>query len=369
MIKKSLIIIGFTFFIAFNINAQGREKGKIKNSTVIKPDSPYYKDTGKKKDEFDFIEENVPKQILDKQYNEEKAPTIQLENRSVVSTIDSTNISPSFKLTEGKTDVIEVQEEMAFGETSEDWVKVADYFSIWDEKTIDPYDINAKEFEGPIVINLVDKENNRFSSSPSNNGPVTSKFGFRWGRRHTGVDIALKTGDPVYSAFDGIIRIAGYNSGGYGKFVVVRHNNGLETLYGHLSEINLYSNTIVKAGDLIGYGGSTGHSTGPHLHFETRYEGNPFDPTEVFIFPVGALKSDQLILSFETFNVARSTVADEYSAGAKVRYRKSIFVRVRPGDTLSSIANKFDISLSDLARKNKISVNGNLLSGKKLRIR
>jgi murein DD-endopeptidase MepM/ murein hydrolase activator NlpD len=368
MVKK-IIFSTFLMFYSIAVFSQGREKGRIKKSTVIKPNNPYYKDSEKKKDEFDFLEENVPKQILDKQYQEENVPLKSPESRSIVSIIDSTNLTPTTKITEGRKDIIEVVEEIQLGETDEDWINVADYYSVWDEKNIDPYDIDAKEFEGPVVLNLVNRANNHFSSSPTNNGPITSKFGWRWGRRHSGVDVDIETGDPIYSTFDGIVRVVGWDGNGYGRFMVVRHYNGLETLYGHLNKAEVSSNTIVKAGDMIAQGGNTGRSTGSHLHFETRYEGNAFNPTEVFVFPIGALKSEQLVLTPETFNVVRASGLDEFTAGSKVKYRKSVFTRVKPGDTLSGIADRFNISMSELARKNKISVNGNLMAGRKLRIR
>jgi murein DD-endopeptidase MepM/ murein hydrolase activator NlpD len=366
-IKISFLLI--SVFFSFTALGQGREKGRIKKSTVIKPNNPYYKETEQKKDEFDFLEENAPKQILDKQYSEENAPYKAQESRSVVSIIDTTNTSATTKITEGKKDIIEVVEEIQLGETDEDWIKVADYYSVWDEKNIDPYDLDPKDFEGPVVLNLVDRANNHFSSSPTNNGPITSKFGWRWGHRHAGVDIDIETGDPIYSAFDGIVRVVGWDGNGYGRFMVVRHYNGLETLYGHLNKAEVSTNTIVKAGDMIAQGGNTGRSTGSHLHFETRYEGNPFNPTEVFVFPVGALKSEQLVLTPETFNVVRSSGLDEFTAGAKVKYRKSIFYTVKRGDTLYAIADRNNISASELARKNKISLNGNLMAGRKLRIK
>jgi murein DD-endopeptidase MepM/ murein hydrolase activator NlpD len=371
MTTKKIIFFSLFTIVSIGGFSQGREKGRIKKSTVIKPNNPYFKDSEKKKDEYDFLEENAPKQILDKQYVEENIPFKSKESRSVVSVIDSTNLTPTTKITEGKKDVIEVIEEIQLGETDEDWIKVADYYSVWDERNIDPYSIDPKDFEGPVVLNLVDRTNNHFSSSPTNSGAanrVTSPFGHRWGRKHNGVDIDIETGDPIYSAFDGIVRVVGWDGNGYGRFIVVRHYNGLETLYGHLNKTEVASNAIVKAGDMIAEGGNTGRSTGSHLHFETRYEGNPFNPTETFVFPIGALKSEQLVLTPETFNVARSSGADEFTAGTKVRYRKSVFIKVRPGDTLSGIANRNGLSMSELARKNKISVNGNLIAGRKLRI-
>jgi murein DD-endopeptidase MepM/ murein hydrolase activator NlpD len=365
---KQIIIFVLLIANTLPLLAQQREKGRIKKSNVIKPTNPYYKENESKKENYDFLEDDLPKQILDKQIIEENIPLKAPESRSVVSLFDSTNISASEKITEGNTDIVEIQEEVQLGETSEDWIKVADYFSVWDERNIDPYDIDPKEFDGPVVINLIDKANNRLSSSPTNQGALTSRFGYRWGRRHTGVDIDIETGDPIYAAFDGIVRVVGWNGSGYGKYIVLRHFNGLETLYGHLNHTDLETNTIVKAGDMIGQGGNTGRSTGSHLHFELRYEGNPFDPADAFVFPIGALKSDQLVLTPETFHVVRSGGTDEFSASHKVKYRRSVFVKVRPGDTLTGIAHRYGLSTSDLARKNRLSVNGNLMAGKKLRI-
>ena len=107
---------------------------------------------------------------------------------------------------------------------------------------------------------------------------ITSKFGKRWGRMHNGIDIALKTGDSVVCAFDGKVRFATNNHNGFGKLIIIRHPNGLETYYAHLSKIDVVPNQIVKAGEYIGKGGRTGRVTGPHLHFETRYKGKPINP-------------------------------------------------------------------------------------------
>jgi murein DD-endopeptidase MepM/ murein hydrolase activator NlpD len=364
---KSVLLLLCVFAISESY-AQ-RERGSIKKTTVVKPNNPYYKDTEKKKESFDFYEENVPKQILDAKFEKEAAPFKSFDTRSIVSVVDSNSVNPFEKISEGNKEIVEVVEEIQLGETSEEWVKVADYYSVWDERNIDPYNIDANEFEGPVVLNLEDRVNNRVGSSPTNQAPLTSTFKMRWGKKHTGVDLDIETGDPIYAAFDGIVRIAGWNGGGYGRFVVLRHFNGLETLYGHLDRIDVVANTLVKAGDMIGAGGNTGHSFGSHLHFETRYEGNPFNPQDVYIFPIGALKSDQLVLTKETFSLVRSHGTEEYSAGAKIKTRTSVFVTVRRGDTLSGIASRHGLSVSELARKNRISTSAHLYYGKKLRVK
>ena len=109
-------------------------------------------------------------------------------------------------------------------------------------------------------------------------GGLNWGYGPRWGKIHRGLDLYLVLGDTLVSSFDGIVRYARFNEGGYGNCVIVRHLNGLETLYGHMSQINVKENQFVKAGNLIGLGGSTGRSDGPHLHFETRYKDFSFDP-------------------------------------------------------------------------------------------
>ena len=112
-------------------------------------------------------------------------------------------------------------------------------------------------------------------------GSISSSYGRRWGRKHEGLDIPLHTGDSVVSSFDGVVRFARCTNSGYGNCIIVRHLNGLETLYGHLSKIEVSENQFVKSGELIGLGGSTGKSTGPHLHFETRLYDYSFNPNKI----------------------------------------------------------------------------------------
>lgn len=115
-------------------------------------------------------------------------------------------------------------------------------------------------------------------------GIKTSGFGKRWAKYHYGIDLDGEKGDPIYSSFDGVVRYAQYNDGGYGNLVIIRHYNGLETYYAHLSEIHVKSGMRIKAGEVIGEMGSTGHSTGNHLHFEIRVLGYPIDPEFLFSF-------------------------------------------------------------------------------------
>ncbi len=133
-------------------------------------------------------------------------------------------------------------------------------------------------------------------------GSKSSPYGWRWQRGHHGVDIALKTGEPVYAVFGGTVRIAS-RMGGYGNCIVLRHPNGLETLYGHLSKIDVKPNQQVAAGDMIGRGGNTGNSTGPHLHFECRFLYQSFDPEWILDFKNHSLRTRRLHLDKSYFGI------------------------------------------------------------------
>ena len=184
-------------------------------------------------------------------------------------------------------------------------------------------------------------------------GRITSDFGYRRHRFHYGVDIKLQTGDPVKCAFEGVVRVAKY-SRTFGRVVVVRHNNGLETLYAHLSKTNVEPGDKVEAGDIIGLGGNTGRSTGSHLHFEVRFLGEPIDPHAVFDIVEGELKEDTLAVHAGHFEYLK-----------EVRARK--YHRVRSGDTLSGIGSRYGRSITELCRMNGIRRNSILRIGQSIR--
>ncbi|MCM1110119.1 MAG: M23 family metallopeptidase [Clostridium sp.] len=125
-------------------------------------------------------------------------------------------------------------------------------------------------------------------------GTVTSNFGYRprFGRVHKGIDLRLSIGDTVRAAFDGVVRLTKYEARGYGYYVVIRHDNGMETVYGHLKRYLVKPNQRIRAGEAIALGGNTGRSTGPHLHFETRYMGMTINPTEIIDFEKGEPLAD-----------------------------------------------------------------------------
>lgn len=191
---------------------------------------------------------------------------------------------------------------------------------------------------------------------PLNDCRINSAFGMRHWRWHYGTDLDLKTGDPVYASFDGIVRINRYDGGGYGNYVLLRHYNGLETLYGHLSESKVKVGQLVKAGEIIGLGGNTGRSTGPHLHYEIRYEGNAIDPHLVYDFPGNRLKDKTFHLTPQHYDYVRVA-------------RQVVYHRIRSGETLSGLSRKYRVPVSTICRLNNISTKTVLRVGQRIRIR
>lgn len=180
---------------------------------------------------------------------------------------------------------------------------------------------NLADLPETIEIPLVDSVN-KFQLTWY--GKLNSKYGPRWGRLHKGLDLFLRTGDTVVAAFNGIVRYAQYNSGGYGNCVVIRHTNGLETIYGHLSQVNVQVNQYVQAGEFLGLGGTTGHSSGPHLHFETRYKDFAIDPEQYYNTETGQLLSNTLVLEKDELNTNRypSGKAKKHKKGKKSKRKK-----------------------------------------------
>jgi murein DD-endopeptidase MepM/ murein hydrolase activator NlpD len=185
------------------------------------------------------------------------------------------------------------------------------------------------------------------------------------------MDLDLETGDSVRTVFDGVVRINAWDGGGYGNYILVRHYNGLETVYGHLSKALVPVGTFVKAGQLIGYGGSTGRSTGSHLHFEVRYQGNPINPTLMYDFPGYKLRKDNFTITSQLFNYYSRALGHRSSgssrSGAPSRARQTVTHKVRSGDTMSEVAEKYGVRVSTLRKLNPGVKT--LQPGKKLRIK
>jgi murein DD-endopeptidase MepM/ murein hydrolase activator NlpD len=220
------------------------------------------------------------------------------------------------------------------------------YHNIWTGEKINPYNIRLVDTPDTVAIDLSGY------CHPVHN-VVTSNFGFRRWRHHYGIDLRLKRGDSVRCAFDGMVRIA-RRSSSYGYYVVVRHYNGLETVYGHFSKLLVKPNQKVHAGELLGWGGSTGRSSGPHLHYELRYLGTPIDPNAIIDFAGYAPHSDTLLLCASHFDYIKEI--------EKIRTWT-----VRKGDTLGGIAQRTGVSVATLCRLNNISKASILHIGQKIR--
>ena len=196
---------------------------------------------------------------------------------------------------------------------------------------------------------------------PTPSTKITSPFGPRWRRMHNGLDLKVNIGDTIVAAFDGKVRIVKYERRGYGKYVVIRHDNGLETVYGHLSKQLVEENQLVKAGEVIGLGGNTGRSAGAHLHFEARFLGIAISPIYMFDVPKQDIVADTYT-SRRTQGSKRAGSHDTQVADGTIRYHK-----VKSGDTLSRIAKLRGVSVSTLCKLNRIKPTTTLRIGQVLR--
>lgn len=208
-------------------------------------------------------------------------------------------------------------------------------------------------------------------------GQVTSNYGYRakFGRMHKGIDLAIRSNDTIRAAFEGKVRLVNYEAKGYGNYVILRHPNGLETVYGHLNKSLVKPDQVVKAGQPIALGGSTGRSTGPHLHFETRYMGYAINPSGIFDFKNQTTHTDTYAFSKQTYTQARNyaprTLAQ--SEGKENTYKsgsnhKATYT-VKKGDTLSSIARSYGMSATTLRRLNNLKSEDKIQIGQTLKLK
>ncbi len=257
----------------------------------------------------------------------------------------------------------------------------ADLYQDWDNRYVtrvngvlpDEYRIDLRGFHMPTPSRV-----------------VTSNFGPRWGRQHKGLDIKVYIGDTIYAAFSGKVRIVRYEPRGYGNYVVIRHDNGLETVYGHMSKQLVHENQEVRAGQPIGLGGNTGRSTGSHLHFETRLCGVALNPALMFDFKNQDVVADSYTFRKSTYDhesaqatrlrgVGGTAVASEprtttpevaavtpaprqSTVSSNVRFHK-----VAKGETLYSIARKRGTTVDNLCKLNHIGKNFRLTPGQVLK--
>lgn len=274
--------------------------------------------------------------------------------------------------------------------------------------------IQAESYDSPAA-DLYNDWNNRYAHQasvlpdtfridlrgfhmPTTSRVLTSNFGARWGRQHKGLDIKVYIGDTIRAAFSGKVRIVRYEGKGYGKYVVIRHFNGLETIYGHMSKQLVTEDQEVRAGDPIGLGGNTGRSTGSHLHFETRLCGIALNPALMFDFKNQDVVNDYYVFRKSTYNresaeatrlrgvggvavngdldipMARQTYASASTStqstrtkSTNIKTHSTRFHKVSKGETLSSIAKKRGMTVSAICKLNHIKASTKIRPGQILR--
>lgn len=241
------------------------------------------------------------------------------------------------------TEIVPIADEIAYAGYSD----IPDEYDIWDNVKLNPYNVSLVDMKDTIRIDV----SKYFTPSPKH---VTSNFGFRKWRHHNGIDLKVHKGDTVKCAFDGVVRITRYDRRGYGYYTVIRHDNGLETIYGHLAKFLAKQGDTLRAGDPVGMGGSTGRSTGYHLHFEIRYLGNPINPNDIIDFESHTAKNRVFTLTASNFEYKKEI--------DKIRYWT-----VRKGDTLGRISQRTGVSISKLCSLNGITRKTVLRIGRRIR--
>lgn len=232
-------------------------------------------------------------------------------------------------------------------------IKLSDlnFYEDLDESVLFPL-ANEKNIQESLTLEIESDELSTYTSPRI--GFITSLYGWRDKKMHKGIDIDLIKGDAVVAAFDGKVRIAS-KRGGYGNVVVIMHPNGLETVYGHLSKLKVKPGQVVLSGQIIGLGGSTGHSTGSHLHFEVRYKSIALNPSTFISFSEHKLLHNTVVLKKSRYGVCA------YPSN-------STFHTVQKGESWSTIAKKYSISNKDLCSLNGTQKRYYLKVGQKLRI-
>ena len=233
------------------------------------------------------------------------------------------------------------------------------YGSTWENQWVDPFRGTTAKVNYPDSF-AIDCSSFVYPIGIDSMARVTSKYGPRRRRMHRGIDLKVLVGDTIRAAFDGKVRIKNFERRGYGYYVVVRHPNGLETIYGHLSKILVEENQIVRAGETIGLGGNTGRSTGSHLHFETRFLGQAINPAEIIDFENGVPHQDTYVFRNLKINGRRSNI---YTSSSD----QMVYHCVKSGDTLGKIARMYGTSVNELCRLNGLKGTSVLRIGQSIR--
>lgn len=327
-----LLLITTTLLLPFTASAK-KEKKKNKQEVQVE------------------VVEIVPAEV--ESDNFENATTLTSPLVDSIAILETTVIVHSPSFSEVEPIAIDSGSDMSdnMDNDAEGGIPAYDIYPEWSSDKVNPYGIRLENTEDTISIDV-----SSFCFPLPNHYRVTSEFGFRRARHHYGIDLKLNIGDSVVSAFDGMVRIAKTQKGGYGKYVVIRHNNGLETVYGHFNKILVTEGQTVKAGELIGEGGNTGRSTGPHLHFEVRYLGQAVNPRDVIDFMDDKLccHDNTLYLTKSNFEYIKEVEAIKYWT-------------IKSGDTLSRIASKTGVSINRLCALNNIKRTSILRIGQRIR--
>lgn len=239
-----------------------------------------------------------------------------------------------------------------------------------------PHTASANLAELPDTLWLCTVDDSHLEFCMPHPGMVTSTFKYRGKRFHYGIDVDCITGDSLKAAFNGVVRYAKYNDNGYGNLVIIRHYNGLETYYAHLSKTFVVANQEVKAGEVIGLGGNTGKSTGDHLHFEVRLLGNALNPEEIIDFKNNVLIEENLLIHKDLFlygkkpsTTTTSTAKTSSETSSSSSTSKSVYHTVKSGDTLYEIALKNKTTVKKLCELNGIKETKILKIGEKIKVK
>lgn len=239
----------------------------------------------------------------------------------------------------------------------------------WDTARYNPYKNEVKIYPFSIIF-----ADSIYTSPIERPKVITSRYGWRNRRAHKGIDIDLVTGDDVKAMFDGKVRYVGYHYG-HGKTVVVRHYNGLETSYAHLSKYLVKVNDTVTKSQVIGKGGTTGNARGSHLHLEVSFKGIYIHPEYLFDFgKKNSIRAEQVWVTknwttpyiHSAKKKSAISVSTTYEHALESQKRKKELYVVKSGDTLSQISKKFRVSIRSLCKTNAISKTSTLRIGQKL---
>ncbi len=347
---KITLITGATIFVSSCATLQSGLQTKIVTEETIAVQEPQFIE------DFYAVDSNA---LAQKPRLENANPVICKAHRCEADTEQKDNYSLyAYEDAKNNNNINIGGEDYATPEEAEEF-EVYDELFLFNElnagETFDP-----EKMTDSIPVYLISPWSNCYTF-PLAQSKINSDFGWRRSRFHSGIDLDLEIGDAVVASFDGIVKKADYTSG-YGNLVVVKHFNGLETYYAHLSKINVKEGDTLSAGQELGLGGSTGRSTGPHLHYEIRYRGAAIDPKNIVDFKNENIKSDLFYLKKEHFRPTVSKSASTSVAGKK-------YYTVRKGDTLSKIASRNGTTVSKICKLNGISSKKVLKPGQKLRIK